>query len=55
MRYMLLLSGTNPSTPPPPTFEAMKLGGEASQAGVLLGTRVAAQRQRRTGLAGRAR
>jgi len=32
MRYMMLLSGTNPSTPPPPElFEAiMKLGGEAS-------------------------
>ncbi len=30
MRYMMLLSGTNPSTPPPPElFEAiMKLGGE---------------------------
>ena len=35
MRYMMLLSGTNPSTPPPPElFEAiMKLGGEATQAG----------------------
>jgi hypothetical protein len=40
MRYMMLLSGTNPSTPPPPElFEAiMKLGGEATQAGVLLDT-----------------
>jgi hypothetical protein len=40
MRYMLLLSGTNPSTPPPPElFEAiMKLGGEATEAGVLLDT-----------------
>ena len=40
MRYMLLLSGTNPATPPPPAlFEAiMKLGGEATEAGVLLDT-----------------
>lgn len=40
MRYMMLLSGANPSTPPPPElFEAiMKLGGEATQAGVLLDT-----------------
>src|SRR5690348_17513850 len=40
MRYMMLLSGTSPSTPPPPElFEAiMKLGGEATQAGVLLDT-----------------
>jgi hypothetical protein len=40
MRYMVLLSGTNPSTPPPPElFEAiMKLGGEATEAGVLLDT-----------------
>ena len=40
MRYMMLLSGTNPSTPPPPElFEAiMKLGGDAAQAGVLLDT-----------------
>jgi hypothetical protein len=40
MRYMMLLSGTNPSTPPPPElFEAiMKLGGEAAEAGVLLDT-----------------
>ena len=32
MRYMMLLSGTNPATPPPPElFEAiMKLGGEAN-------------------------
>jgi hypothetical protein len=40
MRYMMLLSGTSGSTPPPPElFEAiMKLGGEATQAGVLLDT-----------------
>ena len=40
MRYMMLLSGTNPSVPPPPElFEAiMKLGGEAAEAGVLLDT-----------------
>src|SRR5205823_6101330 len=40
MRYMMLLSGTNPSTPPPPElFQAiMKLGGEATEAGVLLDT-----------------
>jgi hypothetical protein len=40
MRYMMLLSGTNPSAPPhPELFEAiMKLGGEATQAGVLLDT-----------------
>lgn len=40
MRYLMLLSGTNPATPPPPElFEAiMKLGGEAAQAGVLLDT-----------------
>jgi hypothetical protein len=40
MRYMMLLSGINPSTPPPPElFEAiMKLGGEATEAGVLLDT-----------------
>jgi hypothetical protein len=40
MRYMMLLSGTNPSTPPSPElFEAiMKLGGEATEAGVLLDT-----------------
>ncbi len=40
MRYMMLLSGTSPSTPPPPElFEAiMKLGGEATEAGVLLDT-----------------
>jgi len=36
----MLLSGTNPSTPPPAElFEAiMKLGGEATEAGVLLDT-----------------
>lgn len=40
MRYLMLLSGTNPSAPPPPElFEAiMKLGGEATQAGVMLDT-----------------
>jgi hypothetical protein len=40
MRYLMLLSGINPSTPPPPElFEAiMKLGGEATEAGVLLDT-----------------
>src|SRR5260221_6428881 len=40
MRYMMLLSGTSPSIPPPPDlFEAiMKLGGEATEAGVLLDT-----------------
>ena len=40
MRYLMLLSGTSPSTAPPPElFEAiMKLGGEATQAGVLLDT-----------------
>src|SRR5436309_311604 len=40
MRYMMLLSGNNPAAPPPPElFEAiMKLGGEATQAGVLLDT-----------------
>src|SRR5260370_32434679 len=40
MRYMMLLSGASPSAPPPPElFEAiMKLGGEASEAGVLLDT-----------------
>src|SRR5436305_13328940 len=40
MRYLMLLSGANPATPPPPElFEAiMKLGGEAARAGVLLDT-----------------
>src|SRR5215472_13444646 len=40
MRYMMLLSGGNPATPPPPAlYEAiMKLGGEATEAGVLLDT-----------------
>ena len=40
MRYLMLLSGTNPATQPPPAlFEAiMKLGGEATEAGVLLDT-----------------
>jgi hypothetical protein len=40
MRYLMLLSGTAPATPPPPAlYEAiMKLGGEATAAGVLLDT-----------------
>ena len=40
MRYMMLLAGTSPSAPPrPELFEAiMKLGGEATEAGVLLDT-----------------
>jgi len=40
MRYMMLLSGASPSTPPPPElFEAiMRLGGEATEAGLLLDT-----------------
>jgi hypothetical protein len=40
MRYLMLVSGTNPPAPPPPElFEAItKLGGEATQAGVLLDT-----------------
>jgi hypothetical protein len=40
MRYLMLLTGTNPATPPPPAlFEAiMKLGEEATSAGVLLDT-----------------
>jgi hypothetical protein len=40
MRYMMLLTGTNPSSPPSPgLFEAiMKLGEEATEAGVLLDT-----------------
>jgi hypothetical protein len=40
MRFMMLLSGTSPAAPPPPAlFEAiMKLGGEATDAGVLLDT-----------------
>ena len=40
MRYMMLLSGTNPSTPPPPSCSrrSSKLGGEATEAGVLLDT-----------------
>lgn len=39
MRYMMLLAGTSPSSPPPGLFEAiMKLGGEATEAGVLLDT-----------------
>jgi len=39
MRYMMLLAGMSPSSPPPALFEAiMKLGGEAAEAGVLLDT-----------------
>jgi hypothetical protein len=40
MRYMMLLTATNPSTPPPPElYEAiLRLGGEATEAGVLLDT-----------------
>jgi hypothetical protein len=40
MRYLLLLTGTNPSaTPPPELMEAiMMIGGEATAAGVLLDT-----------------
>jgi len=40
MRYLMLLSGASPESPPPPAlFEAiMKLGGEATEAGVLLDT-----------------
>jgi hypothetical protein len=40
MRYMMLLSATNPATPPPPAlYEAiMKLGADANEAGVLLDT-----------------
>ena len=40
MRYMILLKGTQPATPPPPELmEAiMSLGAEATAAGVLLDT-----------------
>jgi hypothetical protein len=40
MRYIVLLKGTQPATPPPPALmEAiMKLGEEATQAGALLDT-----------------
>jgi hypothetical protein len=40
MRYLILLSGVQPSTPPPPgLMEAIiKLGEEATQAGALLDT-----------------
>ena len=40
MRYLLLLTGTNPATTPPPELmEAiMMIGGEATAAGVLLDT-----------------
>lgn len=38
MRYVVILSGTNPQTPPPPAlFEGiMKLGEDATKAGALL-------------------
>jgi hypothetical protein len=37
MRYMMLLTGSAQTPPPPDLFEAiMKLGGEANEAGVLL-------------------
>jgi hypothetical protein len=40
MRYLILLRGTQPASPPPPALmEAiMKLGGEATAAGALLDT-----------------
>jgi hypothetical protein len=40
MRYMILLKGTQPATPPPAELmdAIMKLGGEASAAGALLDT-----------------
>ena len=40
MRYLILLRGTQPATPPPPELmEAiMQLGAEASAAGALLDT-----------------
>jgi len=40
MRYIVLLEGTNPGTPPPPElFEGIgALGAEATQAGVLVDT-----------------
>ena len=40
MRYLILLQGTNPPTPPPAELmEAiMKLGADATKAGVLLDT-----------------
>jgi hypothetical protein len=40
MRYMILLKGTQPATPPPPELmdAIMKLGAEATAAGALLDT-----------------
>jgi hypothetical protein len=40
MRYMILLKGTQPASPPPPELmdAIMKLGEEASNAGALLDT-----------------
>lgn len=40
MRYLVILKGDQPATPPPAELmeEIMKLGGEASKAGVLLDT-----------------
>src|SRR6185503_3513951 len=40
MRYMILLKGTQPATPPPPELMGaiMKLGEEATNAGALLDT-----------------
>jgi hypothetical protein len=39
MRYMMLLTGSAQTPPPPELYEAiMKLGGEANEAGVLLDT-----------------
>jgi len=40
MRYMILLKGTQPASPPPPELmdAIMKLGGEAPAAGALLDT-----------------
>ena len=40
MRYLILLKGTQPTTPPPPELmdAIMKLGGEATAAGALLDT-----------------
>ena len=40
MRYLIMLKGTQPATPPPPELmdAIMKLGGEATAAGALLDT-----------------
>jgi hypothetical protein len=39
MRYLMLLTGSAQTPPPPELFEGiMKLGGEATEAGVLLDT-----------------